>query len=75
MENIYSIISIVAIILIILVIRGISTWYWKINERIELQKSSLEIQRLTLETVLKLFEQNGGDINWDEINKFLGKDE
>tara|TARA_R110002051_G_scaffold176709_3_gene246695 strand:+ start:2370 stop:2585 length:216 start_codon:yes stop_codon:yes gene_type:complete len=51
-------------ILVILLIREIVCWYLKINERIKLQK-------ITLQTMLKLYEQNGGDVGWEEVNKTI----
>lgn len=50
------------VIAIILLVREIVCWYLKINERVK-------IQRKTLETLLKIYEQNGGEVNWHEINK------
>lgn len=49
-------------IAIILLVREIVCWYLKINQRIKLQ-------RTTLNTLLKIYEQNGGEVNWDEVNK------
>lgn len=51
-------------IAIILLIREIVCWYFKINER-------LKIQKITLQTMLKLYEQNGGDVDWEEVNKTI----
>ena len=28
----------------------------------------LKLQRVTLETMLKIYEQNGGEVNWDDVN-------
>jgi hypothetical protein len=51
MDNIIAIITITVLILIIifLVFREINSWYWKINERIDLQKEG----NLTLKNILK----------------------
>ena len=54
------------VILVFVLIREIINWYLKINKRIELQK-------LMLETLMKIYEQNGGEVNWEIINKILGK--
>ncbi|MGE0077931.1 MAG: hypothetical protein AB7S48_08745 [Bacteroidales bacterium] len=51
-------------ILLFVLIREILNWYWKINKRIELQK-------LMLKTLLKIYEQNGGEVNWEIINKTI----
>ncbi len=51
-------------IAIIFLIREIVCWYFKINERVKLQK-------ITLQTMLKLYEQNGGEVDWEEVNKTI----
>jgi hypothetical protein len=51
-------------IAIIFLIREIVCWYFKINERVKLQK-------ITLQTMLKLYEQNGGDVDWEKVNKTI----
>ena len=51
-------------IAIILLVREIVCWYFKINERIKLQK-------LTLETMLKIYEKNGGEVDWEEVYKSI----
>lgn len=61
---IFIIVLIVISIAFILIIREIVCWYWKINERIKLQK-------VTLETMLKIYEQNGGEVDWKEANKLI----
>ena len=48
-------------IFIFILVREIVSWYFKINRRIELQQKMLE-------TLLKIYEQNGGIVNWDEVN-------
>ena len=64
----YSLLLLIMIVLviiaIILLIRELICWYFKINERVKLQK-------LTLQTMLKIYEQNGGDVDWDEVNKTI----
>jgi hypothetical protein len=57
-------IIILLFICIFLICREISLWYFRINQRVKLQQ-------LTLETMLKIYEQNGGYINWPEINKLI----
>lgn len=57
-ENISVIlILIVVAILFFLAIREVICWYYKINKQIKIQQAMLE-------TMLKIFEQNGGDVNW-----------
>ena len=51
----------VAAFLIILIMREFVCWYFKINERLKLEK-------ITLETLLKVHEQKGGDVDWKEVN-------
>ena len=53
-------------ILFILAIREISCWYFKINKQIKIQQAMLE-------TMLKIFEQNGGEVNWDAVKDVIGK--
>lgn len=57
------VIAVIAITLVLL-IREIVCWYFKINERVRLQK-------ITLETMLKIYEQNGGEVDWKEANKSI----
>lgn len=60
-KQLFLIIALIVIqIAIILLIREIVCWYFKINERIKLQK-------LTLKTILKIYEKNGGEVDWDEV--------
>ena len=49
---------------VFLLIREVVCWYFKINERVRIQK-------ITLETMLKLYEQNGGNVDWDEANRII----
>ncbi|MDA3780709.1 MAG: hypothetical protein PF487_10895 [Bacteroidales bacterium] len=62
------IISVIVVITVFVAIREFTNWYWKINKRIE-------IQQLMLETLLKIYEQNGGEVNWEVINKVIDKKE
>lgn len=50
--------------LVFLLIRELNCWYFKINKR-------LEIQKMTLEVLLKLYEREGGDVNWEEVRKSM----
>ena len=60
-------ISIVIVgILFFLFLRDVICWYYKINKQIK-------IQQAILETMLKILEKNGGDVNWDTANKILDK--
>lgn len=60
------IIAIVVAILITLAMRELVCWYFKINKLIKLQQSLIE-------TMLKMYEQNGGEVNWEAANKTIGK--
>ena len=61
------IIALIAIgILTFLAIREVICWYYKINKQIELQQTILE-------TLLKIYEQNGGDVNWEAVRKTINK--
>jgi hypothetical protein len=61
-----SLIFLIGAIIVFVLIREIVNWYFKINKRIELQN-------LMLETLMKIYEQNGGNVNWEIINKILDK--
>ncbi len=64
-SEILLIVVVVAVqIAIILLVREIVCWYFKINER-------LKIQQTTLQTMLKIYEQNGGEVDWKEMNKII----
>ena len=63
-ELVLLIVVFAVIIAVILLIREVVCWYFKINERVKLQKT-------TLQTMLKLYEQNGGDVDWNEVNKLI----
>ncbi len=51
---------------VFLILREFWCWYYKINTMVRLQRSILE-------TLLKMYEQNGGAINWDAVKEILGK--
>ncbi len=53
-------------IVIILAMREISCWYFKINKKIKIQQAMLE-------TMLKIYEQNGGEVNWNAVKDVIGK--
>jgi len=53
-------------ILFILAIREINCWYFKINKQISIQQAMLR-------TMLKIFEQNGGEVNWDAFKDEIDK--
>jgi hypothetical protein len=44
------------------VLRELFCWYFKINER-------LRVQKLLLQTMLKLYEKEGGEVDWEEVRK------
>lgn len=65
MENLTPVIIIALVgIIVFLLIRELNCWYFKINKR-------LEIQRMMLETLLKIYEKEGGEVNWEEVRKAL----
>lgn len=67
MDVILPFLAIIGISIIVFVLlREFFCWYIKINKQIK-------IQQLMLETMLKLVEQNGGNVNWEEVNEILGK--
>jgi len=47
-----------------LVLREFFCWYFKINQLIRIQK-------INTETQLKIYEQNGGKVDWDKANKAI----
>lgn len=51
---------------IIIAMREISCWYFKINKKIKIQQAMLE-------TMLKIYEQNGGEVNWNAVKDMIGK--
>lgn len=51
-------------ILIFLAIRELICWYYKINKQIR-------IQQTILETMLKIYEQNGGKVNWENVKEII----
>ncbi|MCK9639982.1 MAG: hypothetical protein M0R39_08745 [Prolixibacteraceae bacterium] len=57
-------IGIAIVVLIIWAIRELLCWYWKINQIVKIQQAMLE-------ATLKIYEQNGGKVNWDEVNKVI----
>lgn len=62
-----TIIGIIVIaIFVFFLIRELVCWYYKINKQIK-------IQQAILETMLKILEKNGGDVNWDAAKEILGK--
>lgn len=56
----------IIVLAIILAMREISCWYFKINKKIKIQQAMLE-------TMLKIYEQNGGEVNWDAVKEMIGK--
>jgi hypothetical protein len=57
-------IGITIVVLIIWAIRELLCWYWKINQIVKIQQAMLE-------ATLKIYEQNGGKVNWDEVNNVI----
>ena len=62
----FSILFFVITLLVILALREVTCWYLKINKQIKIQQAMLE-------TMLKIFEQNGGNVNWDIVKDLTGK--
>jgi len=60
------IIAVVVAITFFLAIREVVCWYFKINKQIRLQQTLIE-------TMLKIYEQKGGDVNWEAVRKTIGK--
>jgi hypothetical protein len=58
------IIGIAVFIGVFILLREFFCWYFKINE-------SVRVQKLTAETLLKLYEQNGGTVIWENVNKII----
>lgn len=58
------VIGIVIFVFIAFVLREIFCWYWKINQIVKIQQAMLE-------ATLMIYEQNGGKVNWDEVNKVI----
>jgi len=62
----FSILVLVITLLVFLALREVVCWYLKINKQIK-------IQQAILETMLKIFEQNGGEVNWEMVKDLTGK--
>ena len=52
------------LIVLFLVLREFFCWYFKINQLIKLEQ-------LKTETQLKIYEQNGGKVDWEKANKSI----
>lgn len=62
----FLVIIVIPIIIVFGLLYVFFFWYIKTNKQIR-------IQQLMLETMLKLAEQNGANVNWDEVKEILGK--
>lgn len=60
------IVIVVITIVLFIILREFTCWYFKINKQIELQQA-------TLRTLLKMYERDGGEVNWESANKTLSK--
>lgn len=58
------IVGLAVLLLILLVLREFFCWYFKINQLIKLEQ-------LKTETQLKIYEQNGGKVDWEKANKSI----
>ena len=56
--------GIIATFGILYALRELVCWYWKINQIVKIQQAMLE-------ATLKIYEQNGGKVNWNEVNKVI----
>ena len=65
MEGLSLILAIVSILLFF-IMREVACWYFKINQQIKIQQAMLE-------TMLKIVEQNGGEVNWESVKEIIGK--
>ncbi|MHC1778463.1 MAG: hypothetical protein AB9834_23880 [Lentimicrobium sp.] len=63
--TLFIVIAIIAIT-VFLSLREFTCWYFKINKQIALQQAMLE-------TFLKMYERDGGEVNWESVNKTLLK--
>jgi hypothetical protein len=57
---------IVLAITVFLLFREFACWYFKINKQIALQQAMLQ-------TLLKMYERDGGEVNWESVDKNLLK--
>lgn len=62
----FTLIAVVVSILLFFILREVTCWYFKINQQIKIQQAMLE-------TMLKIVEQNGGDVNWESVKELIGK--
>ncbi|MEI7423284.1 MAG: hypothetical protein WCK18_14360 [Prolixibacteraceae bacterium] len=60
------VLGIVIVVGLFFLLRELFCWYWKINQLIKIQQTMLETQ-------LKMFEKQGGAVNWDAVNSIIGK--
>ncbi|KAF5068327.1 hypothetical protein DSECCO2_244230 [anaerobic digester metagenome] len=60
------IVGLLILILLFFVLREVFCWYLKINKQIKLQQAMLE-------TLLKMYERDGDEVNWEIVNKTLLK--
>lgn len=60
------IVGLLILILLFFVLREVFCWYLKINKQIKLQQAMLE-------TLLKMYELDGDEVNWEIVNKTLLK--
>jgi len=65
-SDIQIIVIVVIAITVFLVLREFTCWYFKINKQIALQQAILR-------SLLKTYERNGGEVDWEYVNKTLLK--
>lgn len=59
-------IYLIVVIVAFFVLREFFLWYWKINKLVAIQQHSLTV-------LFKIYEKNGGKVDWDEVNKIIYK--
>ena len=59
-----SIIVFIIFIVVFMLLREFFSWYFKINDL-------LKHQKLQSETLLKIYEQNGGKVDWEKVKKVI----
>lgn len=68
-SNPFLIATIVIVVLIVIIVfflmREVMCWYYKINQRVKLQK-------MQIEALYRIVEKLGGEVNWGNVYKELG---
>lgn len=64
MNDIVWLLPVIIGVTLFFALRELFCWYLKINEQ-------LRVQRLMLHTMLKLYEKEGGEVDWEEVKKTI----